>query len=189
MTENKAVETSKPITTDPEEARLMEQYRSKKSELSFKDGKITSKKEGRHKGYAAVYLADQLKVSNIDTALDFLTNAFATRKEKNTEQVFEEIRDLDPQSALETMLASQMVAVNASIGRLMTNAMIDGQNSQSRERNLNLATKLQRTFLQQIEAYQKLKGKGQQTVTVKHVTVNEGGQAIVGNIEQTGGRV
>jgi hypothetical protein len=40
-----------------------------------------------------------------------------------------------------------------------------------------------RLHLEQIEAMQKLKGKaGQQRVTVKHVHVHEGGQAIVGAV-------
>jgi hypothetical protein len=38
-----------------------------------------------------------------------------------------------------------------------------------------------RVFNEQLEVMQKLKGKtGQQKVTVEHVHVNEGGQAIVG---------
>lgn len=49
--------------------------------------------------------------------------------------------------------------------------------------NTNRATKLMRTFTAQVEALQKLRGKGQQTVRVEHVTVNAGGQAIVGHVE------
>ncbi len=39
----------------------------------------------------------------------------------------------------------------------------------------------------QIEALKRYRTGGRQTVTVEHVTVNAGGQAIVGNVE-TGGR-
>jgi hypothetical protein len=38
-----------------------------------------------------------------------------------------------------------------------------------------------------MEALDKHRGKGQQTVRVEHVTVNAGGQAIVGNVEAGGG--
>ena len=65
--------------------------------------------------------------------------------------------------------------------------MTKGQYPESRERNLNLATKLQRTFVAQIEALQKLRGKGGQKVTVEHVHVHEGGQAIVGNVSHAQG--
>ena len=48
-------------------------------------------------------------------------------------------------------------------------------------------TKLTRTFTAQVEALKKYRSNGQQTVTVEHVTVNEGGQAIVGHVDQGGG--
>jgi hypothetical protein len=38
-----------------------------------------------------------------------------------------------------------------------------------------------------MEALDKHRGKGQQTVRVEHVTVNAGGQAIVGNVRGGGG--
>jgi hypothetical protein len=46
----------------------------------------------------------------------------------------------------------------------------------------NMAVKLQRTFTAQIEALARLRGKGQQTVRVEHVTVHSGAQAIVGDV-------
>ncbi len=170
--------------TDLEENQLMKRFYKKQPDLLFKNGEISPRTKGRSKNYAAAYMTDCFKVSTENTALDLLENAAATRSEKDIGQIFSEIRDLDPQSPLESMLASQIVAVNDSIGTLMRNAMFEGQNILGREANVNLATKLQRTFLQQVDVYQKLKGKGQQTVTVKHVTVNEGGQAIVGHVEQ-----
>jgi len=51
------------------------------------------------------------------------------------------------------------------------------------ERALN---KLARTFATQMEALKRYRTSGQQKVTVEHVTVNAGGQAIVGAVE-TGG--
>ncbi len=54
----------------------------------------------------------------------------------------------------------------------------------SAERAFN---KLARTFTAQVEALKRYRSAGDQTVRVEHVTVNEGGQAIVGNVA-TGGR-
>jgi hypothetical protein len=51
------------------------------------------------------------------------------------------------------------------------------------ERALN---KLARTFATQIEALKRYRSKGEQRVIVKHLTVNEGGQAIVGNVAHQG---
>ena len=43
------------------------------------------------------------------------------------------------------------------------------------------------TFAAQVEALKRYRSKGEQKVVVEHVTVNEGGQAIVGNVETGGG--
>ena len=51
----------------------------------------------------------------------------------------------------------------------------------SAERALN---KLARTFAMQMEALKRYRTGGEQKVTVQHVTVGEGGQAIVGNVNQ-----
>jgi len=42
--------------------------------------------------------------------------------------------------------------------------------------------KLTRTYAAQMEALKRYRSNGSQKVTVEHVTVNEGGQAIVGNV-------
>jgi hypothetical protein len=47
--------------------------------------------------------------------------------------------------------------------------------------------KLLRTFTAQIEALQRHRGKGEQKVTVEHVHVHAGGQAIVGAVTPGGG--
>ena len=53
--------------------------------------------------------------------------------------------------------------------------------------SLSQANRLSRTFAALVEALNRHRGKaGQQTVRVEHVTVNEGGQAIVGTVEQPG---
>ena len=91
-----------------------------------------------------------------------------------------------PRNEMEAMLAAQMVAVHAAaivaLRRLKGAEMITQLDS-----NGNLAVKLLRTFTTQLETLQRLRGKGQQTVRVEHVTVNAGGQAIVGNVSPGGG--
>ena len=53
------------------------------------------------------------------------------------------------------------------------------------DRNGNLATKFLRIFAAQTEALQRYRGKGQQKVTIEHVHVHTGGQAIVGSVSQS----
>jgi hypothetical protein len=84
------------------------------------------------------------------------------------------------------MLAAQMAAVhNATITfarRLAHVGNIPQQDSAERACN-----KLARTFASQVEALKRYRTGGEQTVRVEHVTVNEGGQAIVDNVTQGGG--
>ncbi len=55
----------------------------------------------------------------------------------------------------------------------------------SAERAFN---KLSRTFTTQMEALKRYRTGGEQKVTVQHVSVAEGGQAIVGNVTQAPGQ-
>jgi hypothetical protein len=84
------------------------------------------------------------------------------------------------------MLAAQMAAVHmATMTFARRLAHVDNIPQQdSAERAFN---KLTRTFTTQMDALKRYRTGGQQKVTVEHVTVNQGGQAIVGNVE-TGGR-
>ena len=87
---------------------------------------------------------------------------------------------------IEGMLAAQMVATHfAAMGvlrRLKGSETIPQQDS-----NGSLAVKLLRTFTMQVETLQHYRGKGQQKVTVEHVHVHSGGQAIVGAVTPGGG--
>jgi hypothetical protein len=93
-----------------------------------------------------------------------------------------------PQDEIEGMLAGQMVAANAAAMECYRRAMICEQSFEGRKENLTQANKLSRTYVTLLEALNRHRGKGvQQKVTVEHVHVHEGGQAIVGNVEAGGG--
>lgn len=86
-----------------------------------------------------------------------------------------------PRDEIEAMLASQMDVTHALamdlIGRVKQSPTVPYMESCG-----NLATKLQRTFVAQVEALVKLKRGGEQKVTVEPVHVHAGGQAIVGTV-------
>ncbi len=95
-----------------------------------------------------------------------------------------------PRDEIEAMLASQMAVTHALamdlLGRVKQSPTVPYM-----ETCANLATKLQRTFVAQVEALSKLRRGGEQKVTVEHVHVHAGGQAIVGAVTQAapgGGR-
>jgi hypothetical protein len=80
-----------------------------------------------------------------------------------------------------TATAQLVVSHNGAI-ECYRRAMIPDQSFHGRKENLTHANKLSRTHAALLEALNRHRGKGQQRVTVEHVTVNEGGQAIVGNV-------
>jgi hypothetical protein len=95
------------------------------------------------------------------------------------------IRDIEPADQLEAMLAAQMAAVHMATMkfacRLNQVDTIDQQDSAERAFN-----KLARTFTTQVEALKRYRTGGEQRMVVEHVTVNEGGQAIVGSVSHGG---
>ena len=97
------------------------------------------------------------------------------------------LNGIQPRYEIEGMLAVQMIAVHNMAMDTMMRAMIEGQTVEGRESNINYATKMLRTFAAQMEALKRYRTGGQQRVTVEHVHVSEGGQAIVGAVS-TGGR-
>jgi hypothetical protein len=96
------------------------------------------------------------------------------------------IKGIKPRDQVEAMLAAQMAAVHDATMKLFPQlAMAEFvPQRDSAERTLN---KLMRTFVTQMEALKRYRTGGEQKVTVQHVTVGEGGQAIVGNITQERG--
>jgi hypothetical protein len=92
-----------------------------------------------------------------------------------------------PQDEIEGMLATQMIGVHNMAMETMSRAMLSEQSFEGKQANVNQATKMLRTFTAQMEALKKYRTGGQQKMIVKHVHVNEGGQAIVGPVNQGGG--
>ena len=80
-----------------------------------------------------------------------------------------------------------MAAVHNMAMEMSSRAMISDQTVDGVDRNVNRVTKLMRTFTTQIEALNRYRTKGQQKITVQHVNVNDGGQAVVGDVNQGGG--
>jgi len=97
------------------------------------------------------------------------------------------LHGIRPRDEVEGMLAVQMVGVHNLAMEFVRRAMLKGQTFDGVNMAVARADKLMRTFTMQLDALNRHRGKGQQKITVKHVHVNEGGQAIVGNVAQTGG--
>ena len=79
---------------------------------------------------------------------------------------------------VEGMLAVQMVGTHYAATRALRRLKGSGM----RDNDGNIATKFLRTFAAQIEALRRYRGKGQQKMTIEHVHIHKGGQAIVGSV-------
>ena len=84
-------------------------------------------------------------------------------------------------------MAAQLIAAHYAAMECYRRAMLGEQTLQGRTENLSQANKLSRTYSTLLEALNRHRGKGQQKVTVEHVHVHSGGQAVVGVVESPGG--
>jgi len=93
------------------------------------------------------------------------------------------IKGIKPSDHLEAMLGAQMAIVYTTLMKFGQKffSVEDLAQQEIVDRAFN---KLARTFVMQMEALKRYRTGGEQKVTVQHVSVNEGGQAIVGNVTQ-----
>jgi hypothetical protein len=91
---------------------------------------------------------------------------------------------IGPTDEVEGMIAAQLIAAHNAAMECYRRAMISEQTFESRRENLSQANKLSRTSAVLLDALNRHRGKGQQKVTVEHVHVHPGGQAIVGTVER-----
>jgi hypothetical protein len=109
-------------------------------------------------------LGDAASLGRDEQALDFMLSV---------------VKSIKPRDQVETMLAVQMAEVHMATltsARLLARATAMVQQEYA-ERALN---KLARTFATQTEALRRYRSCGEPNVTVRQVSVGDGGQAIVG---------
>jgi hypothetical protein len=94
---------------------------------------------------------------------------------------------MKPRDELEGMLIAQLIATHNAAMECYRRAMIADQTFEGRRESLTQANKLSRTYAALTEALDRHRGKGQQRITVEHVNVHAGGQAIVGDVTSGGG--
>lgn len=97
------------------------------------------------------------------------------------------LKTINPQDELEALLATQMVGIHSMAMEIMSRGMRSDVSPERVNNCVSQVTKLTRTFTAQLEALNKHRGKGQSKMTVEHIHVNKGGQAVIGNVDQGGG--
>ncbi len=128
--------------------------------------------------------ADEAFVGGLLRQLDFASRRNGCKDVKELDFMLSVIKDIQPKDEIESMLAAHMAVIHTMIMRyavrLEKAELLPQQDSA--ERALN---KLARTFAIQTETLKRYRTGGEQKVTVQHVSVQDGGQAIVGNVTQS----
>ena len=146
-------------------------------------------------GSVRVHVPEEAAVSklfNVETSeaagglLISLVNALGKAGEQYRDMAVAMQAELQPRDAIEAMLISQMTATHIAMTS-MSQKMTDAAIPQTREGFERSMTRLSRTYIAQMDALRKHRAKAQQTVRVERVNVEQGGQAIVGDVS-TGGQ-
>ena len=142
------------------------------------EGELTSKR-----GTVSVF-----GTHNPDAVNILLTQVLGTAPSLDTERlngITSLLASIAPQNGLEGMLAVQMVAAHNLAMSMAGRAMLPDQTVEGVNDNITRVNKLMKVFVSQTEALAKLRGNTK-TVTIKHVNVNAGGQAIIGDVHHGG---
>lgn len=137
--------------------------------------------------------------ANYDYAVKLLTQTVSgffrgseedvkTHVANTTNAITGALLSLAPKDEIEGMLCTRLLVLHDQAMKFMCNVAYSQQITAGVDLNVNRATKLMRIYNETLEALMRYRRKGEQKVTVQHVTVGEGGQAIVnGQINQGGG--
>ena len=111
--------------------------------------------------------------------IEVFGGAFGEDSFKNA--IFHTLKSLNPQDPVEEMLCSRLLVLHHQYMNFMASITTPEQTTAGIDMNVNRSTKLMRLHNETLEALNRYRRKGEQKVTVQHVNVNSGGQAIVGS--------
>ena len=103
--------------------------------------------------------------------------------ETNANAAIALIREIAPRNGVEALLVTQMVAVHNAALELLRRVIHPDQPAQFIDSLSNRATRLLTLYVNQVDALDRLRGGGARpNVSVERVTVEAGGQAVVGSV-------
>jgi len=115
-------------------------------------------------------------------------NSFSTKKDMSDDnrcKLFNNatklMEGIGPKDSIEGMIASQMVAIHELAMDNAQKGSCGSVSAEIRQKYISNTMKLSRAFTAQMDALKKYRSGGAQKITVEHVTVESGGQAIVGS--------
>ena len=143
-------------------------------------------RKGKLKGIGGSQ-SDKWNHTLVEQVLETLRIPHESKREELYRATVAALMGIAPRDELEGMMATQLIAAHQATMECYRLAMIGEQTFEGWRESLNQANKLSRTWATLLDALNKHRGKGQQKVTVEHVHVHAGGQAVVGNVGRPGG--
>jgi hypothetical protein len=110
---------------------------------------------------------------------------FGTISETHINAALAMVEAAAPKDEIEAALAVQMACTHSAAMAVL--AKLEGAFT-SEQRVVafgSAAARLMRAYATQVEVLRRLRGGGQQFVRVEHVHVNDGGQAVIGNVKKS----
>jgi hypothetical protein len=119
-----------------------------------------------------------------------ITGSYALKAvgEPRANAIVSAIDELGPKNAFEAMTCTQMIALHNQALKMLEHASTTSSPDIAAS-YLHMAIKLTKAYTGLAEFFRKQRQKGHQHISVEHVHVHQGGQAIVGAVTQAGGRV
>lgn len=126
-----------------------------------------------------------IQLNYAETVLD-LTNLSEEEKKlklDSAQQVVEKFADcLGVEGLLQNMLATQLLGIHELQQKLLSYAYKYMHDPKYGQYYLNSAAKLSNVFISLANSLQKSQGNCQQKVVVEHLHINQGGRAIIGQV-------
>jgi hypothetical protein len=163
------------ITNEDRQRELALAAERKKKRLAYEQSlyqaTLTTDKEVQTRRYKELLTA--LPEGSLDTY-----NANIQRRD-----LLAQINNIAPEDEVERMLTYQIITAHQFAMQAFERANRRDVPPARQDDYMKRAEKLMAAFAKHVAALDKHRGKGQQKVTVEHVHVHDGGQAVVGNIE------
>src|SRR4029453_2161679 len=186
---------AKPCEPTPNERAAMETLARKEKTPRVKVAETKGKKvvslDHPNQAYGHALLMKALATDDVDFPDEILAQLASASMhdgkvyDRELNFMVAVVKGIQPRDQLETMLAVQMAAVHS-----LTMNMVCRLNGSFLLPQLEITeravSKLARTFALQIETLKRYRRNGEQRVTAQHVSVGEGGQAIVRNVNHGG---
>lgn len=183
---------SKPMTIEQE--AQWQAYAEKASrapegpKLELKDNGYNAVTPDEGKALLYLQLHNVSGMASVDGASHLIDQIVKVNKNGQVNGALAIAAEIQPQDAVEGMLVTQMIAAH-NLAMKKTSAAIMGESSSLKqaEHASKVAMQAMRVFTAQVEALARWRSKGQQKIIVQHVQVNQGGQAVIGDVNNAGG--